>query len=195
VAAVVHHPASKTLIGAPGLWDIYEFPHPNVGDYTPTEMVIATSAADMVAAMRSENFDFTRQVVLSEAQGQSLVPARDMRLSLIPGGFHLFGHTNGTSLVALPQQFSHCLRARDDRVLIVRADLLRAGLIFSGDVDTDILFDYGIFRPGCWRGDLADVRRLEVKIESRVSRLSGDRLFLDWNGTVAKIRAAVQSLK
>ena len=185
----------RPLIGAPGLWDIYEFPHPNVGDYTPTEVVIATSAADMVAAMRSENFDFTRQVVLSEAQGQSLVPARDMRLSLIPGGFHLFGRSDGTSLVVLPQQFSHCLRARDDRVRIVRADLLMAGVIFSGDVDTDILFDYGIFRPGCRRGDLADMRRLEVNIESRVSHLSGDRLFLDWNGTVAKLRAAVHALK
>jgi hypothetical protein len=39
------------------------------------------------------------------------------------------------------------------------------------------------------------MRRLEVKIESRVSHLSGDRLFLDWNGTVAKIRAAVHALK
>ena len=96
------------------------------------------------------------------------MPARDMRLSLIPGGFHLFGRSDGTSLVVLPQQFSHCLRARDNRVRIVRADLLMAGVIFSGDVDTDILFDYGIFRPGCRRGDLADMRRLQVKIESRV---------------------------
>ena len=58
----------RPLIGAPGLWDIYEFPRPNIGNYSPTEVMIATSAPDMVAAMRSETFDFTRQVVLSEAQ-------------------------------------------------------------------------------------------------------------------------------
>src|SRR6202011_1197532 len=118
--------------------------------------------------------------VLSEPLPQILVPARDMRLALIHGGFHLSGRSDGTSLVVLPQQFSHCLRARDDRVRLVRADLLMAGVIFSVDIDTDILFDYGIFRPGCRRGDLADMRRLKVNIESRVSHLSANRLFLDW---------------
>ena len=92
---------------------------------------------------------------------------------MIPGGFHLSGRSDGTSLVVLPQQFSHCLRARDDRVRIVRADLLMAGVIFSGDVDTDILFDYGIFRPGCRRGDLADMRRLRG--EHRIARLALER--------------------
>jgi hypothetical protein len=39
------------------------------------------------------------------------------------------------------------------------------------------------------------MRRLEVNIESRVSHLSGNRLFLDWYGTVAKLRAAMHALK
>jgi hypothetical protein len=185
----------RPLIGAPGLWQIYELPQPNVGNYSPTEVVIAASAPDMAAAMRSETFDFTREVVLSEAQPQMLVPARDMRLALIHGGFHLSGRSNGTSLVVLPQQFSHCLRARDDRVRIVRADLLLAGVIFSGDVDTDILFEYGIFTPGCRRGDLADMRHLQVNIDSRVSHLNRDHLFPDWNSSVAKLRGAANALK
>jgi hypothetical protein len=124
-----------------------------------------------------------------------LVPARDMRLSLIHGGFHLSGRSNGTSLVVLPEQFSHCLHARDDRVRIVRADLLMAGVVFSGEVDTDILFDYGIFTPGCRRGDLADTRRLQINIDSRVPHLASDRLFADWYGTLAKLRAAMEALK
>jgi hypothetical protein len=185
----------RPLIGAPGLWQIYELPQPNVGDYSPTEVAIATTAPDMAAAMRSETFDFTRKVVLSEAQLRPLVPARDMRLLLTHGGFHLSGRSNGTSLIVLPQQFSHCLRARDERVRIVRADLLMTGVIFSGRVDTDILFDYGIFTPGCRRGDLADVRRLQMNIDSRMPHLAGDRLFLDWNGAVAKLRSAVHALK
>jgi hypothetical protein len=185
----------RPLIGAPGLWQIYELPQPNVGDYSPTEVVIATSAPDMAAAMRSETFDFTREVVLSEPLPQMLVPARDMRLALIHGGFHFSGRSNGTSLVVLPEQFSHCLHARDDRVRIVRADLLMAGVVFSGEVDTDILFDYGIFTPGCRRGDLADMRRLQINIDSRVPHLASDRLFPDWYGTLAKLRAAMEALK
>jgi hypothetical protein len=148
-----------------------------------------------VAAMRGENFDFTKQVVLSVPPAETLVPARDVRLSLIQGGFHLSGRSSGTSLVVLPQQFSNCLRARDERVRIVRADLLMTGVIFSGEVDTDILFDYGMFTPGCRRADLADMRRLQVNIPSRMPHLAGDRLFADWNGFVAKVEAAVNALK
>jgi hypothetical protein len=185
----------RPLIGAPGLWQIYEFPRPNVGDYSPTEVTTAVSAPDMVAAMRGENFDFTKQVVLSVPPPETLVPARDVRLSLIQGGFHLSGRSSGTSLVVLPQQFSNCLRARDERVRIVRADLLMTGVIFSGEVDTDVLFDYGIFTPGCRRADLADMRRLQVNIPSRMPHLAGDRLFADWNGIVAKLEAAVNALK
>src|SRR5262249_46459248 len=137
----------RPLIGAPGLWQIYEFPRPNARDYSPTEVVAVASAPDMVAAMRGENFDFTKQVVLAVPPPETLVPARDVRLSLVQGGFHLSGRSSGTSLVVLPLQFSNCLRARDERVRIVRADLLMTGGIFSGEVDTDILFHYGLFPP------------------------------------------------
>jgi hypothetical protein len=95
----------------------------------------------------------------------------------------------------LPQQFSNCLRARDERVRIVRADLLMTGVIFSGEVDTDILFDYGIFTPSCRRADLADMRRLQVNIPSRTPHLADDHLFADWNGIVAKFKAAANALK
>ena len=31
----------------------------------------------------------------------------------------------------------------------MRADLILTGVIFSGSIDTDISFDYGIFSPEC----------------------------------------------
>jgi hypothetical protein len=74
-----------------------------------------------------------------------------MRLSQIRGGFHLSGRSSDTSLVVLPLQFSNCLRGRDERVQVVGADFLMTGVIFSDQVDTDILFDYGILTPGCRR--------------------------------------------
>ena len=69
------------------------------------------------------------------------------------------------------------------------------GVIFADEVDTDILFDYGIFTPGCRRTDLADIRRLQMDIPSRVAHLAGDRLFANWNSIVAKLKAAVSALK
>src|SRR5204862_8210784 len=123
----------------------------------------ARSAADAILALGVASFDFSRQVVLSTEVRERLVPARDMKLSVIRGGWHLSGRGDGTSLVLLPQQFSHCLRAHDARVRLVRADLILTGVIFSGTVDTDIPFDFGIFSPGCRRGALGDGNELWMK--------------------------------
>jgi hypothetical protein len=145
---------------------MYEFPDVNVGDYIPTEVITARSAADTIDALASPKFDFSRQVVLSTALRDRLVPARDMKLSVIRGGLYVSGRSDATSLALLPQQFSNCLRAHDARVRLVRADLIMTGVIFSGTVDTDISFDYGIFSPGCRRSDLADIKQLGLKIRS-----------------------------
>jgi hypothetical protein len=186
-----HRPASKQ----PATWYIYTLPHPNVGDYSPTEVVRAQSGADMTAAMAAPDFDFSRQVVLSEPISGSLVPAHDMQLTILRNGFHVSGKSDGTSLVVLPYQFSNCLRAWDARVRVVRANLMMAGLIFSGDLDTNIVFDYGLFSPACRRADLADMRQLDLKIDLRMPHLAGDRLFPDWDDAVAKLRAAATALR
>jgi hypothetical protein len=181
---------NRPLAGEPGLWSIYELPQPNAGNYSPTEVLTAEAAADITAKMREEEFDFTRQVILTAPVPASLVPARDMRMSLIRGGLHVSGSSDGTSLVVLPQQFSHCLRARDPRVRLVRANLLMTGMIFSSNVDTDIVFDYGIFSPACRWIDLVDMRRLEMRIDGRQPHLAGRRLFVDWDEAIARFREA-----
>src|SRR5262245_38025293 len=63
-----------------------------------------------------------------------------------------------------------------------------AGMIFSGQIDTDILFDYGLFSPGCRWTDLAEFKRLAMKIDLRMPHLTGNRLFPGWNGAMAKFR-------
>jgi hypothetical protein len=119
---------------------------------------------ETVAALGAANFDFTRQVVLSTEIHDRLVPARETKLSVIRGGLHFSGHSDGASLVVLPLQYSNCLRARDDRARLVRANLIMTGVIFSGAIDTDISFDYGIFSPACRRGDFADMKQLGIKL-------------------------------
>jgi hypothetical protein len=147
-----------------GQWVIYEIPDVNLGNYSPTEVTSVRSAAETVAALGAANFDFTRQVVLSSDIRDQLVPARNTKLSVIRGGLRFSGHSDGTSLVVLPLQYSNCLRARDDRARLVRANLIMTGVIFSAAVDTDILFDYGIFSPKCRRADFADMKQLGIKL-------------------------------
>jgi hypothetical protein len=148
----------------PGQWVIYEIPDVNLGNYSPTEVTSVRSAAETVAALGAANFDFARQVVLSTEIRDRLVPARETKLSVIRGGLHFSGHSDGASLVVLPLQYSNCLRVRDDRARLVRANLIMTGVIFSGAIDTDISFDYGIFSPTCRRGDFADMKQLGIKL-------------------------------
>jgi len=176
-------------------WYAYEMPHPNLGNYSPTEVMTATSGADTMAILARPDFDFTKRVVLSAEVSNDLVPARDMQLSLIRGGLHVSGRSDGSSLVVLPQQFSHCLRARDKRVRLVRANLMMTGIIFSGDVDTDILLDYGIFTPQCRAADLADTTQLDLRIDVHNPRVIGDKLFPDWKTGLATLRAAASAIK
>src|SRR5262249_43977053 len=82
-----------------------------------------------------------------------------------------------------------------ERVRLVRADFLLTGAIFSGDVDTDFVFDYGIFSPWCRMADLADIKSLDLKIDLRRAHLTGGRLFPDWNGAMARLKTEAQLLQ
>jgi hypothetical protein len=179
----------------PAAWNIYEIPHPNVGNYSPIEVMTAGSGAEIMTILGEPKFDATQQAVLSTPIAVQLVPAREMRMSHTRSGLHVSGRSDGTSLVVLPQQFSNCLRARDERVRLMRANLMMTGLIFSDELDTDIFFDYGIFTPACRRADLADMKRLNLKIDLRMWHLSGDQLFPDWKDATAKLRAIVGAIK
>jgi hypothetical protein len=182
-------------VGPAARWHVYEIPHPNLGDYSPTIAMTAETGAAAAAIMIQPNFDFTKQVVLSTATDKSLVPARNMEMSLIRGGLHVSGRTDGTSLVVLPQQFSHCLRAKDASVRLVRANLMMTGMIFSGEIDTDIRFDYGLFTPRCRWADISDVKKLKMQIDARAVALSGEGPFPNWEASVAKLRAAASAIK
>jgi len=186
-----HRPFRKE----PGLWYVHELPHPNTGDYSPTEVVVAPSAPEMIAAMERPDFDFTRTAVLPMAIREALVPAAGMRMSPIRDGWHISGRSDGTSLVVLPQQFSHCLSARDPRVRVVRADLMATGLIFSGTIDTDLAFEFGIFSPLCRLADIKDARQLRMQVDYRVPNLRGSRLLPDWHEAMGALRAAATAFR
>ena len=47
---------------------------------------------------------------------------------------------------------------------LLHSDLLLTGMIFSGRVDTDISFGYGILSPNAGVADLADIKQLQLKL-------------------------------
>jgi hypothetical protein len=86
----------------------------------------------MLEFMRHSDFDFTHKAVIG-LSGRSLgplVPAHEMRLTVIRGGLHVAGRSDGMSLLVLPQQFPHYLKPCDPNVNLIRADFLLTGMIF-----------------------------------------------------------------
>jgi len=151
----------------------------------------------MLEIMRRSDFDFARKAVVG-SRGASLgplVPAHDMQLTVIRGGLHVAGRSDGMSLVVLPQQFSHCLKPSDPNVRLIRTDFLLTGMIFSHGVDTEIRFNYGIFSPACRRRDLADVKALGMTISEASAQSPTTLGTLDWHHLRRKIRAIGASIK
>jgi len=150
---------------APGDWVVYRLPEANIGNYSPTKIIMAKTGAEIATILRTPDFDFKEDVVLTSALSSPLLAASGAELSIIRNGLHLKAHSDGTSLIVLPQQFSRCLRARDARVRLVRANLLMTGVIFSSAIDTDISFDYGVFSPWCRLADMHDTKSLDLVIK------------------------------
>jgi hypothetical protein len=72
---------------------------------------------------------------------------------------------------------------------------MMAGLIFSGDIDTDILFDYSMFSPACRYADLVDLKQLDLKIDLRMPHLAGNRLLPDWEEIKNRLVVAVSAIQ
>jgi hypothetical protein len=97
------------------------------------------------------------------------------------GGFHV--------IVILPQQFTKCLKTSDSRVRFVRANLMWTGVIFSGDLDTDIRFGHGMFSLR-WRRDISRIcgaSRLLFRLRPKQPKSVG--------GTMNRVWAAIAAVK
>src|SRR5439155_20737193 len=64
----------------PPIWLIYELPHPNLGDYSPTQIFTAGTADGITALLAKPDFDFSQQAVLEAQILQPLTPARGMSM-------------------------------------------------------------------------------------------------------------------
>ncbi|MEQ8788002.1 MAG: hypothetical protein RIC55_16970 [Pirellulaceae bacterium] len=139
---------------------LFEFDRPNVGDYSPTEVLVAGDVSEALSLL-DDQFDYRRSVVLHAPLSTPLVPADDSAVTIERHGMRVRASSRGTSLLLLPLQFSHCLDVRPLRgdladVQLVRANVMQAALVFSGEIDLRIGFQYGPFANPY--GRLADYR-------------------------------------
>ena len=153
----------------------YELAHPNLGDYSPTEDVIAADATAMVAAMKDDAFDYRSKVVVETAIPSGLVSATSGQLFYERGGARIRGRSEGKSLLVVPLQFSHSLKIMENKssdpasVELRRVNLLETGVLFSGTLDVKLVHVFGPLRSASGRlEDIADCKRLGIREDGTI---------------------------
>lgn len=149
---------------------LFEVRTPNVGSFSPVNQIMAATVAEALAKLTAveKPFDYTRDVLLTQPLGKELVPGEPASISISREGMRIKASSGGTSLLLLPLQFSHCLTLRaigpaGAAAQLVRANVMQAGLVYSGNVDVLVSFRYGPFQNQFARiKDYLDMRRLQL---------------------------------
>jgi hypothetical protein len=142
---------------------VYKITDPNLGDYSPTEILRLDSAPEIVAEMSKADFPFRNKAIVSPDESlPELIAAERGELFFDRGGFRVRATSKGWSLIVLPVQFSNSLEvtattgSEADKLRLLRVNLLQTGLLFRGDIHVKIAHRFGIFRGV--DGRLADIR-------------------------------------
>ncbi len=142
-----------------------EVPAPNLG-VSPIEISPLEMNRSALEWLGDPAHDFTAEALLAGDNPGPLVPAASIGIVVEKGGIRVRATSPGKSLVVIPFQFSHCLRASAGNTAapeLRRADLLLTGVLFEGELDTTIKYRQGPFEG----------------VSCRIRDLQEDRVFVD----------------
>jgi hypothetical protein len=156
--------ADRTVAGRAYRWRIYELPNPNLGNYSPTKVLRVDSADESLAVLKDPSIDFSRTVILlSNDELPALVPAQSARFSVERGRVNISARSEGTSLIILPIEFSHCFELQGSGGMrLIRANLFLTGLIFERSAEASLTFGFSLFDAKCRKADIADLKYLSL---------------------------------
>ena len=90
--------------------------------------------------------------VLTEPLNEELAAARNIRMVMRRGRVEIHAETEGTALLLLPVQYSHCLRLAVPLRRAWSAPISSlTGVAFTGAIDATLDFNYGFFNAACRR--------------------------------------------
>lgn len=144
---------------------VYELADPNLGNYSPTELIRTNMAADAIAAMAKPAFNGRQTFTTDDAAiGDNLVAATDAKMTVRLGGVAVSASSTGQSVLVLPVQYSHCWRiVSGDGATLFRANLMQLGIRFTGRLNVELRQIFGPFwQSACRVKDAEDAVRLRM---------------------------------
>jgi hypothetical protein len=164
-AAALDKPAPvRVLLSAPDATDVrlFELSDVNLGTYSPRRFEKATTADEIAQRIRENKSQLNEVAVVSEDLPATTAQARNVAVSVSSDGIRVRAQSDGPAHILLPVQFSHCLVvANGAAVRLSRANLFQTLMSFSGSVDAQIEFRFGLLvRNACRLRDGADNKAL-----------------------------------
>jgi len=156
------------LVGTAIKLRLYEIKGANIASFSPTRITRMATAKAHIERLGAADFSPEREILLTDATNQDLVPAAHSKMLMYPGEVRVIARSAGTSALLLPIQFSHCLSVKsllpraEALPRLMRANLVQSALIFDRELDAVLSFD---FAPGrdrvCKVLDVADLESLD----------------------------------
>jgi hypothetical protein len=162
--AVLRRQFAPTTVAAKRItYTLYEYSDSNVGNYSPTNVMIARDAPSILQHLWRTSFDPRRSIILPERIEEPLVEASEGKMFFERGAIRVQAESRGHSLLLLPVQYSRCLVLSEPaKAKLLPANLVQTAVLFHGSIDLHIHLEYGLFRPGCRKQDIADLAELSI---------------------------------
>jgi hypothetical protein len=147
---------------------LYELPHPNIAGLSPLKVSGEISSAELLQRIRANPALFESEAFANAAATtQQLVPVQRSHVIFERGAVHVSATSRGPSALLLPVQFSHCFRLlpeQADGVKVLRANLIHTLILFTGELDVRLKWEFSFWRNGsCRLRDAEDVRALGLR--------------------------------
>jgi hypothetical protein len=147
---------------------VYSIPGANTAGYAVTQAQRAADGREAIALLAKPSFDpRTTAVLTTQEELPPLVPVGASSLTIERGGYRIEADSPGTSLLVLPIEYSHCLRADLTTTSatpprVVRANLTMGAILFSGRMRGSLMLRYGPLLSNCRLADWRDAEALRI---------------------------------
>jgi len=150
--------------------NLYELPNPNLGNFSPTEIVRIKSPDEAVELMARPETNFRKTAFVLEPFPEQLVQAKWGSLRWQKGGIQVRAESSATSLLVLPVQYSKswCVEPKD-KIRLIRVNLGQLGVVFSRHLDARIKFRSGLLSRVGKSMDVAQAKTIFREPEPVVS--------------------------
>jgi len=131
---------------------LFELSNPNLGTYSPTQFVKATTADEIAQRIRENKNRLDEVAVVPDDIPSTTAKARNVVMIVERDGLRVQATSDGPAHILLPVQFSHCLAVVNGAAArLTRANLFQTLMSFDGTVDARIEFRFGLFADNTCR--------------------------------------------